>query len=306
MSSSRVTSGVGEPITEESSLDAALSGYVEQVSARKSPLTQAREQRKARQISARLGTMPLGEVTPLDLCGYRDQRMREANAAIVQGDLDLLRDLFDWLLESGVSLAGNPSHGVAAPRDVVERSRRLSPGEQVRLFAACERRPSPMLGWIVRIALQTAMHKDEILNIRKQDVNLKARIVTIVRTPTRPGRQVPLTREAERWFAKAWHHPDRPADEELLFYGALGTTGIRRPLAIDKSFRSVVQQARLKGLRFADLREEALARMRDAGLTEIELQVLAGLPVPRGGPRSPRPAVEMLVARLDEVGLGGK
>ncbi|MBF0628825.1 MAG: tyrosine-type recombinase/integrase [Magnetococcales bacterium] len=298
-------SGGAPPLSGESTLETALTRYLAQISSHKSPTTHARECRKARQIAARLGEMPLRDVTAFDLSGYRDQRLREASAAIVQGDLDLLNELFEVVVHQwGVALEGNPVHGIAPPRAVTERTHALSPGEQARLLAACDRRPTPMLGWIVRIALQTAMTKDEILKIRRQDLDLKARVVILPKTAGRAERQVPLSCLAVRWFQEALDDPERPDDEELLFYGAPGTLGIRRPLAIDKAFRAVVLQARLKGFRFSDLRTTALSRMTEAGLNEVETHTLAGLAFPRGIKRPPRPTLAALLARLDEVGFG--
>ncbi|MBF0340107.1 MAG: tyrosine-type recombinase/integrase [Magnetococcales bacterium] len=299
--------GVGEqePFSLQTPLAAALARYLEQISARKSVELHEREQRKARQIATRLGNLPLGEVTAMDLAGYRDHRLRQASAPIVQGDLDLLRELFEVVIGTwGVALEGNPVHGISAPLAAPDRSHTLGAGELVRLLAACDRRPSPLLGWIVRIALQTAMSKDEILKIRQEDLDLKARILTIPRTLSRASRQVALSREAVGLFRDALSYPERPDDEDLLFFGAMGSLGVRRPLAIDKAFRAVVLQARLKGFRFSDLRQEALSRLRAAGLSEVEVFTLAGMSLPRGGGRPVKPAVMDLVARLDAVGFG--
>ncbi|GAB0056330.1 hypothetical protein SIID45300_00636 [Candidatus Magnetaquicoccaceae bacterium FCR-1] len=297
-------SGSQASFSGETLLKAALVRYLEQVSVHKSPIQHARERRKAGQIAARLGEHPLGEITALDVSGYRDARLREASAAIVQGDLDLLRELFEVAVERwGVALEGNPVGGVAPTRAASDRERAFKPGELARLLAACDRRPTPMLGWIARIALQTGMSKEEILRLRIADVDLAARIVTVPRVLSRPMRQVPLTRVLVGVFREVLDYPERPEGETLLFFGSMGALGIRRPLAIDKAFRSAVVQARLKGCAFGDLRHEAVTRMAEAGLSEVEVHAIAGMPMPRGG-RVVKPTVVQLVARLDAVGFG--
>ncbi|MBF0163183.1 MAG: tyrosine-type recombinase/integrase [Magnetococcales bacterium] len=297
-------SGLQESFSGETLLKAALVRYLEQISVHKSPTQHARERRKAGQIAARLGESPLGEITALDVSGYRDTRLREASAAIVQGDLDLLRELFEVAVARwGVVLDGNPVGGVAPTRAVLDRERAFKPGELARLLAACDRRPTPMLGWIVRIALQTGMSKEEILRLRIADVDLEARMVTIPRVLSRPMRQVPLTRVLVGVFREVLNYPERPEGETLLFFGAMGSLGIRRPLAIDKGFRAAVVQARLKGCTFGDLRHEAVTRLAEAGLSEVEVHAVAGMPMPRGV-RVVKPTVGALVARLDEVGFG--
>ncbi|MBF0417839.1 MAG: hypothetical protein HQL86_06290, partial [Magnetococcales bacterium] len=153
-------SGAPPSFSGETLLKAALTCYLDQISVHKSPAQHARERRKAGQIAARLGESPLGEITPLDVSGYRDARLREASDTIVHGDLELLRELFEVAVTRwGVQLEGNPVHGVVATRPGTDRVREFKPGELVRLLAACDRRPTPMLGWMVRIALQTAMSK---------------------------------------------------------------------------------------------------------------------------------------------------
>ncbi|MBF0128043.1 MAG: tyrosine-type recombinase/integrase, partial [Magnetococcales bacterium] len=168
--------------------------------------------------------------------------------------------------------------------------------------------PTPMLGWIVRLVLQTAMAKEELLRLRKGDLDLAARVVTIPKTLVRPVRQVPLTWEAVRIFRQVLAYPERPPEEELLFFGAVGKGGVRNPLAIDKALRTVLLQARMKGFRFNDLRNEALSRMEEAGLNAAELLTVAGQPLPRTlsphGARLVRPTMAELVIRLDGAGLG--
>ncbi|MEO5346847.1 MAG: site-specific integrase [Magnetococcus sp. YQC-9] len=298
-------SGSEGSFSGETRLEKALTRYLEQISVHKSPTQHARERRKAGQIADRLGDRLLGEITALDVGAYRDGRLREASAAIVQGDLDLLRDLFEVVVTRwGVVLEGNPVHGVVAPRVALDRVRELEPGELARLLAACDRRPTPMLGWIVRIALQSAMSKDEILCLRVTDVDLMARVVTIPKVLNRPMRQVPLTRGLIGVLREVLAYPERPPGETLLFFGAMGALGIRRPLAIDKAFRSALLQARVKGYKFSDLQHEALVRMAEAGLSELEVRTIAGMPVLRGGRHGVKPGVAELLERLDAVGFG--
>ncbi len=291
--------------TTEITVEMALDLYLQQISVHKAPETHEREKRKARQIAARLGSLLLVELTPFDLSEYRDFRLKEASAAIVQGDLALLENLFEVAVERwALELVGNPVKGVEPPRPPPGRLRAIEPGERVRLLAACDRRSTPMLGWIVRIALQTAMAKDEILRLRESDLDLDGRMVTVAKYRQRGMRQVPLSQACVRVLQDALNYSERPADETLLFFGATGKLGVRSPLTIDKSLRIVFLQARLKGFCYNDLRNTASASMEAAGLTEVEIRTIVGLPLPRMAKRPPRPTVEALVARLDDVGFG--
>ena len=62
----------------------------------------------------------------------------------------------------GRELAGQPGHKYQAPSTGAGRNRRLSPEEESRLLAAVDQHSNPMMGWIVRIALETGMRWSEI------------------------------------------------------------------------------------------------------------------------------------------------
>jgi integrase len=74
-----------------------------------------------------------------------------------------------------------------------------------------------MMGWIVRIALETGMRWSEILTLRESQVDLKRRIVRLLKTKNTQPRTVPLTLSAVEMFSKAIENPVRPDDTDLIF-----------------------------------------------------------------------------------------
>ena len=280
----------------------ALARYLMEVSSAKSPTTQARETRMARMLSERLGRLPLEEVSPLELAAFRDARLKEASAAIVARDMALLTDLFDVAASRwGVALAGNPVGNVAPPAPVQGRGRRLKPGERARLLAACARHANPMLGWVVQIAMETAMRKTEILGLKQADVALRQRVVHLPRTGSWAPRHVPLNKETAKVFSAAIKHARTVKETPLIFFGEPGQFGTRRAYAIDKVFRKALLDARLKSFSFDDLRLDAVERMREAGLSDEEVAAIAGLKTPRIDRRADHLQPEALVKRLDAV-----
>ena len=59
---------------------------------------------------------------------------------------------------------------------------------------AVDAHSNPMLGWIVRIVVETGMRSDEILGLRLSQVDLKRRTVRLSDTKNDSARTVPLTR----------------------------------------------------------------------------------------------------------------
>ena len=74
-----------------------------------------------------------------------------------------------------------------------------------------------MLGWIVRIAVETAMRSSEITGLRKPQGDLERRVVTLYETKNTMPRTVPLSKRAMELFRQALANPVRPKDCELVF-----------------------------------------------------------------------------------------
>ncbi|MCL4653027.1 tyrosine-type recombinase/integrase [Burkholderia pseudomultivorans] len=65
-----------------------------------------------------------------------------------------------------------------------------------RFFAAADAHSNPMLGWIVRLAVETGMRSSEITGLRHSQVDLNRRVVTLKDTKNGSACLVPLTRVA--------------------------------------------------------------------------------------------------------------
>lgn len=281
-----------------------LQRYLAEVSSKKSPVTSERENRIAHYLAVRIGNMPLSELTPLALTQFRDSRVQEASAAAVTRDLALLSQVIDTAMADwGIELPGNPLNAVAAPVDVQGRGRQLGAGERLRLIAACGRHSNPMMGWVVRIILATGMRKAEVLKLHRSHVDLKARVVHLPKVGIWPARDVPLTQEASKIFKEALQYVKDVSDTTLIFFGEPGKFGQRRPYAIDRVLRQAMSRARLKPFSCEELRDSALFRMQEAGLTEEEVVAITGARTLRIDRRAPHLQADVLLQRLDALGL---
>jgi len=76
-----------------------------------------------------------------------------------------------------------------------------------------------MLGWIVRIALETGMRSSEITSLRGNQVDTERRIVRLEYIKNTTSRTVPLTKAATAIFTnKALNLSARPAETELILF----------------------------------------------------------------------------------------
>ena len=281
----------------------ALDRYLREVSSTKRESTAIGEQRKAKALKAGLGNYSLAAITPDLVAKYRDERLDAGlSNNTVRLELALLSHLFTIAIkEWRTGLLYNPVSNIRKPAPGKGRDRRLNPEEEKSLLGACNLYSNPMLGWVVQIALYTGMRAGEIKSLTRAQVNLEKRTVHLTETKNGSSRTVPLTRQATEVFRAALEHPVRPLDTDLIFWGEPGRDGIRRPYEYHMAWSLVLKKAGIQGLRFHDLRHEAVSRLVEAGLGDQEVSAISGHKSMQMLKRYTHLRAEDLVARLDGV-----
>ena len=87
---------------------------------------------------------------------------------------------------------------------------------------------------------------------------------------------VPLTRKAKEVFRAVLNNPVRSLETDLIFWGDSGRDGIRRPYEFRPAWNRTLRKAGIDGLRFHDLRHEAVSRLVEAGLCDQEVSAISG------------------------------
>ena len=281
----------------------ALDRYLREVSSTKRATTAYSEGHKAKALKENLGAYSLAAITPDLVAQYRDYRLEAGKSDnTVRLELALLSHLFTIAIkEWRVGLFYNPVSNIRKPAPGKGRDRRLSTDEEVVLFQACDRHSNPMLGWIARIALHTGMRAGEIKSLTRKQVNLDKRTAHLTETKNGSSRTVPLTRQATEVFRAALNHPVRPLDTDLIFWGEPGRDGIRRAYEFRPAWVRTLKKAGIEGLRFHDLRHEAVSRLVEAGLGDQEVSAISGHKSMQMLKRYTHLRAEDLVGRLDQV-----
>jgi len=203
-----------------------------------------------------------------------------------------------------VGLVYNPVSSIRKPAPHPGRNRRLVGDEEKQLLKVCDGHSNPMLGWIVRVALYTGMRAGEISTLRRNQVDLKKRTVTLNETKNGSVRTVPLSRSATTILQSALSNPIRPFDTDMIFFGEPGRDGARRPYDFKAEWHRKLKKAKITGLRFHDLRHEAVSRLVEAGLGDQEVAAISGHKSMQMLRRYTHLRAEDLVARLDKLGFG--
>lgn len=295
--------------SERLTLESALKRYLSEVSPTKAAKTHQGEQATAKILISRLGKYSLAALSTDVIADYRDARLAEKTRRgtltsnnSVRLELALLSHLFTVAIQEWrIGLPFNPVANIRKPSPGQGRDRRLSSEEERRLLTAVNNHCNPMLGWIVRIALETTMRSSEVSGLRRGQVDLDRRVVRLTQTKNGDTRTVPLSLAATALFKQALAHPIRPIDCDLIFFGEPGRDGKRRAYAFTKIWGSLKKSLGLADLHFHDLRHEAVSRLVEGGLSDQEVSAISGHKSMQMLKRYTHLRGENLVRRLDDM-----
>ena len=264
--------------SEKTTIAKALERYLEEITPTKKPSSQKPEIRREKTVRKHLGKYSLASLSAAKVAQYRDMRLSEGmSASSVRLELALLSHLYTIAIkEWGMGLVVNPVSNIRKPKPAKGRNRRLVGNEEQRLLEVCEAHSNPMLAWIVKMAIYTAMRHSEIVNLTRDQINLNRRSIFLADTKNGESRTVPLTNKALFVIQEAMNHPIQPEDTNFIFFGEPGRNGKRKPYSIKCSWYESTEKAGISGLRFHDLRHEATSRFVEAGLSDLEVASITG------------------------------
>jgi Site-specific recombinase XerC len=120
----------------------------------------------------------------------------------------------------------------------------------------------PYLWPIIELALETAMRKGEILSVKWEHVYWNKRMLYLPDSKNGEDRWIPLTASALTVCEQL------PKTGTYLF-----TTSSN---AVRLSWDRLIAKAKIQGLRFHDLRHEAISRMVEKGLSVFQVSLITG------------------------------
>jgi integrase len=219
--------------------------------------------RVSKMLRASISALGLAEVKPSHVAAYRDWRLESVKPGTVRRELSLLRTTIEVARrEWGAQLARNPVDSVRRPIARDARDRRLSLDEWCRLEAAFHSTRNKEIEPFVRLALETALRRGELLALRWRYVDLERGVALIPDTKTGQPRTIPLSPEAIRLLAAKERNGDR----------VLNLT----PMALRRAWERLCARAKVEDFRVHDLRHEALSRFSELGLNTPELAAISG------------------------------
>ena len=205
----------------------------------------------------------LNQITTKDFAKYRDQRLRDIKSSSLKRQLNPIQNMFEVaMVDWEIPLKENPLAKLRLNVIDNKRERRLQAGEYDRLLEAAQTRQNPWIEKLIIFAVETAMRRGEIFALKWSEVNLERRCVTILESKNGHSRTIPLTPKAYALMQGLDREDDRvfPVTKN----------------ALKMAWGRMMTLAEIDGLRFHDLRHEAVSRFFEMGLTVPEVASISG------------------------------
>jgi integrase len=213
----------------------------------------------------------LSELTTADFVAYRDERLKSISGKSLKRQLSPISNMFEVArLHWNIPLQQNPLTELSLKASDNKRERRLRAGELDRLVEAAGKTRNPFILPVIRFALETAMRRGEILNLRVRDVDIERCTATIRESKNGYSRTIPLSSLAVALLETtiAVMSDDAKAGNERLFPIT--------PIALRLAWDRLTKRAKIDDLNFHDLRHEAISRFFELGLTVPEVASISG------------------------------
>ena len=245
--------------------------YVQEVTPTKKGESQ--ERYRANQFKkTKLANMQLDKVTAELVAQYRDARLKDVSANTVRLELAFLSVVFEQCRKEWGMAVSNPVRQIRMPKPGKPRQRRLEAGEEAALLNACKASGAHYLHSFVLLAIETGMRFGELTSVTWPNVNYEKSTIFLPDTKNGSARTVPLSPRA----LNAIHALPRSIGGRL-FTPKAGS--IRSAFLIALGKAKAIQPDSvtfLRGLRFHDLRHEAVTRLFEKGLNPIEVGMVSG------------------------------
>ena len=197
---------------------------------------------------------PVSHITSEYFAKYRDKRLQKVKPATLLRELCVVQHLYSIANKEWGFNIPNPIKSIQKPKLNNRRERRLT--EYEYNFLVKGNYPQQTLRHIIEVAIETAMRRGEILNIKPE--HIKGQTLLIPKTKNGHPRTIPLTKRALYILENT----------QLPF--PMSANAVR--LAWDR----LKKKANIKDLHFHDMRHEAISRFFEKGLSIPEVALISG------------------------------
>ena len=214
-----------------------------------------------------IANLTLNQISTAHFSRYREARLKQVKANTLNRQLTIIKHAFDIAMrEWDIPLRENPLAKLKRFKVNDARSRRVEPEEWQAIQEAATVCRNPFVMPLIRLAIETAMRRGELLAMKWEHIDFESRTVLIPVTKNGYSRTIPLTSEAVNILKEI---QDMRLNDEEVFSGVTGN-------AANHLWDRIVARANIKDLHFHDLRHEAISRFFEKGLSLPEVALISG------------------------------
>ncbi len=219
---------------------------------------------------------------------YKARRKTQVSPSTVNRELALLKTMFNKAVEWG-RLESSPLKNVKKFKENNGRERILTDEETKRLIGIA----NGHLKSILIIALNTGMRRGEILSLSWENVNLSKRCIHIEDSKSGKSRNVPMNSLVVETLSVI------PQDSEFVFFNPMTGKPIKD---VKTTFKKTCEKAKIKELRFHDLRHTSATKMIEIGVDLVTVSKILGHSSIQMTMRYAHPTPENMQRAVDKLG----
>jgi integrase len=215
-----------------------------------------------------IAKLTLAQVNTGHFSKYREERLRQIKPGTINRQFGIIRHAFDVAMrEWEIPLRENPLARLKKLKVNDARSRRIKAEEWEAIKTAATVCRNLLMMPLIRLAIETAMRRGELLAMKWEHINFENRTLLIPVAKNGHSRTIPLTGEAIRILREIQNMKE--TGSMYVFSGVTGN-------AANHVWDRIVERAKIENLHFHDLRHEAISRFFEKGLSVPEVALISG------------------------------
>ncbi|MFC1522918.1 tyrosine-type recombinase/integrase [Elusimicrobiota bacterium] len=189
-------------------------------------------------VSKAFGNRTLNMISTLDILEYLNKlQAKPCSPATVNRNLAIIKSVFNRAIEWDKFYGLNPTTKIKKMHEDNKRLRFLTKEEITRLLSVCPEKLSP----VVITALMTGMRKQEILDLRWENIDLRQGVAYVLKSKSGRSREIPIASKLKQLLLFL-----NPKTEGFVF--EISYKNVR------DYFNTAVKMAGIRNFRFHDLR----------------------------------------------------
>ncbi len=226
-------------------------------------------------LVSHFGAKRIKSISHSDIEHFKLERLKtptphgtERSIASVNRELEVLRAMLRFAVRSSwlIKTPFETGDTLISKSDEVQRTEVLSSPDEELLLAACIGRREHLRPLLI-CALDSAMRRGEMIQLKWSDVDLENRTIGVraMTTKTARSRTVPISSRLYLELKRLYENSE--SDDELVF-------GISDN--VKNAFASACRVADIQNFRLHDCRHTAITRMIQAGMTPMQVMKISG------------------------------